>query len=109
MVNMTIFGYTFFGHNSGDHYLSIGDEKSSCQFLIWGNFGGNGRGHHSAPNGVGPPNPTNTLAHWVDVSGQPLSRKHAFEIFWDELPPSPLKFLDLVHYISWVGLFLSSR
>ena len=34
-----------------------------------------------APNGLGPPNPTKKLAHWVDLLGQPLSRNHVFEIF----------------------------
>ena len=27
-----------------------------------------------APHGLGPPNPTNKLAHWVDLLGQPLFR-----------------------------------
>ena len=40
------------------------------------------------PNGLGPPNPTEKLAHWVDLLGQPLSRNHSFEILRPE-PPSP--------------------
>ena len=38
-----------------------------------------------APNGLGPPNPTKKLAHWMDLLGQPLSRNHIFKILRGEL------------------------
>ena len=55
----------FYG-NSGDYYLSTGDE-----------------------NGLGLQIPTKKLAHWVELLGQPLSRNHVIEILRGE-PPPPL-------------------
>ena len=58
---------------------------------FWASFGGKmGLATTCAPNGMGPPNPTETLAHWMNLLGQPLSRNHVFEIFMDE-PRPPLK------------------
>ena len=37
-----------------------------------------------APRGLGPQDPTKKLAQWADLLGQPLSRKHNFEIFGPE-------------------------
>ena len=82
MARMPIFGHTFFGHNSanwakkfygssGDHHLSIGDEKSKLQylfFIFWATFGGKmGVAITRAPNGLGPQNLTKKLAHWMDL------------------------------------------
>ena len=39
-----------------------------------------------APNGLGPPNPTKKLAHWMDLLGQQLSRNRVFEIYRGEPP-----------------------
>ena len=44
------------------------------------------------PRGLGPQNPTKKLAQWIDLFGQPLSRKRVSEIFGSE-PPSPLNLL----------------
>ena len=44
-----------------------------------------------APRGLGPQNQAKKLAQWVDLLGQPLSRKHVFEIFG---PEPPLKSLQ---------------
>ena len=38
------------------------------------------------PNGLGPPNPTKKLAHWMELLGQLLSRNPVFEIFRGEPP-----------------------
>ena len=47
-------------------------------FLIfWATFGGKmGVANMCAPNGLGPPNPTKKLAHWMDLLGRLLSRNH---------------------------------
>ena len=42
-----------------------------------------------APKGLGPQVPTKELADWVDLLGQPLSRKLVFKNFGPE-PPPPL-------------------
>ena len=65
-----------FNGSSGNHHLSIGDEKIRlwCLFSIFDFLGHfcrweNGHEHHAstrAPDGSGPPNPTKKLAHWVD-------------------------------------------
>ena len=79
----------FYG-NSGDYYLSIGGEKSKlwCLFFSFdflATFGGKmGVATTRALNGLGPPNPTKKLGHWV---GQPLSWNHFFEISRGEPPP----------------------
>ena len=39
------------------------------------------------PRGLGPEDPVEKLAQWVDLLGQPLSRKPVFEIFGPEPPP----------------------
>ena len=41
-----------------------------------------------APRGLGPQDPTKKLAQWIDLFGQPLSRKYVEEIFG----PEPLHF-----------------
>ena len=48
-----------------------------------------------APRGLGPQDPTKKLAQWVDLWGQPLSRKHVFEIFGPK-PPLKGKFAVLI-------------
>ena len=53
-----------------------------------------------APRGLGPQDPTKKLAHWVDLLGRPLSRKHLFEIFGPE-PTLPLR-----KNVNWNILFL---
>ena len=45
------------------------------------------------PNGLGPPNPTKKLGHWVELLGQSLSRKYVFEIFRGEPPKVELKLI----------------
>ena len=45
-----------------------------------------------APNGLGPPNSSKMLAHWVDFLGQTLSRKYVFEIF--RVKTRPFKILS---------------
>ena len=94
MARMPIFGHTFFGHNStifGQielkffmgvqetiiYRLVMRNLRNDAYFLIFdflGHFGReNGRVHHACPIGMGPPNLTKMLAHWVDLLGQPLS------------------------------------
>ena len=83
---MHIHGHRFFGHisaffgqlgwnfygSSEDNYLSIDDEKSKlwCLLFIFDfctTFGGKmGVATTRTLNGLGPPNPTRKLAHWVD-------------------------------------------
>ena len=42
--------------------------------IIWATFGGKmDVATTRAPNGLGRPNPTEKLAHWVDLLRQPLS------------------------------------
>ena len=55
-----------------------------------------------APDGLGPPNPTKKLAHWVDLLGQSLSRNHVFEILRVE-PPGPPTPLKTRHFIEKCG------
>ena len=38
------------------------------------------------PRGLGPQDSTKKLAKWVDLSGQPLSGNHIYEIFGPEPP-----------------------
>ena len=42
-----------------------------------------------APKGLRPQNPTKKLAHLVELLGQPLSQKNAFEYLGPEPPPAP--------------------
>ena len=43
-------------------------------FHFWATFGGKkGVAKTRAPDGLGPPNPTKKLAHWVNLLGQPLN------------------------------------
>ena len=44
-----------------------------------------------APYGFWATNPTEKLAHWVYLLGQPLSRNRVFQNFSGEPPPPPLK------------------
>ena len=89
--------WIFYG-SSGDHFLSIGDEKSMLRCLFFSfdfkaTFGGNmGVVTKRTPNGLGPPNPTKKLVHLADLLGQPLSRNHVFEIFKGEPPPLKIAF-----------------
>ena len=80
---------TFYG-STGEHYLSIGDEKPElwCLFFIfWDTFDGKmGVATTRTPNGSGSPNPTKKLIRWVDLLGHSLSRNHVFEIFRGEAP-----------------------
>ena len=56
--------------------------------FFWATFGGKmGLANTHAPNGLGPPDPTKTSAHGVDLLGQPLSWNHDFEIFKGNPPP----------------------
>ena len=91
----------FYG-NLGDYYPSIGDAKSNVImfiFTFW--FFGpprweNGHDHHPrAPNSRGPQDPTEKLAHWVDLLGQPLSRNNVFDIFRGESPCNDVFFIKL--------------
>ena len=41
-----------------------------------------------ASNGLGPPNPTKKLAHWVDLLSHPLSRNHVWNFQGWTLPPA---------------------
>ena len=45
-----------------------------------------------APKGLGPQDPTKTLAHWVELLGQPLSHKKVFENLGPEPPPLKKKY-----------------
>ena len=103
---MPIYGHTFFSHNchfltnqaeilygySRDHYLSITHLK-----LRQGHFlknapilgGKMGVATTAAPYGFWATNPTKTLAHWVYLLGQPLSRNRVFQNFSGEPPPHP--------------------
>ena len=49
----------------------------------------------AAPYGFWATNPTEKLAHWVFLLGQPLSRNLVFQNFSGEPPPPPLKELGL--------------
>ena len=40
-----------------------------------------------APKGLGPQDPTRKLAHWVNLLGQPLTRKLVYKNFGPEPPP----------------------
>ena len=57
-----------------------------------------GVGATVAPRGLGPRDPTKKLAQWVDLLGQPLSRKHVFEIFG----PEPPLIIQITEY-EWAG------
>ena len=74
------------------HQLAMRNPSKRPYFLISGNFWReNGRGHHARPNGLGSPNRTKRLAHWVDLLNQLLSLNHTLKVFRHELPPPPLK------------------
>ena len=93
-----MYGHTFFCHNtaiflanwaeinhgeSGDYYFLIGQEKYklslSSDFNFLAGFGEKmGVVATQAPKGMEPKNPTEKLAHWVDLLSQLLSRKHIF-------------------------------
>ena len=47
----------------------------------------NERGHHVHPKWSGLSNQTKNLAHWVDLSYQPLSRNHVSKFFEGEEEP----------------------
>ena len=49
------------------------------KILFWGEMG---VAATVAPKGLGPQDPTKKLAHWVELLGQPLSRKPVFRNFW---------------------------
>ena len=49
-----------------------------------------------APKGLGPQDPTKKLAHWVNLLGQPLTRKLVFENFGPE-PLIRTKFKDEIY------------
>ena len=51
-----------------------------------------------APKGLGPQDPTTKLVHWVELLGQPLSRKR----FNNLVPPPPKFFLPSVICIIYV-------
>ena len=108
IVCMPIFGYTYFGLYlaiSGPIGLKffIGGQETIIYRLVmrilcydayfsvlifWATFGGKvGVATTRALNGLRPPNQTKTLAHLVDLLGQPLSQNHIFEIFRGEPPP----------------------
>ena len=50
-------------------------------------------------NGLRPQNPTKMLTHRVDLLGQPLSRKHVFEIFRGK-PPLNRRIFDVTFICS---------
>ena len=124
MARMPMFGHTFFGHNSafsgpiglsfygssGDQYISIDwwwEIKVAMLIFHFFIFGPLLAGKWAwppvttrAPNGLGPPNPIKKLAHWGDLSGQPLSRNHVFEIFTGE-PPLLLK-SHIILFCIWI-------
>ena len=50
------------------------------------------------PNGLGPPDLVEKLAHWMDFLGQLLSRNCVFEIF--SLNPPPFSDSDIIQLIS---------
>ena len=73
-----------------DDYFSV--------LIFWATFGGKMCvATTRAPNGLWPPNPTKKLAHWADLLGQPLSRKHVFEIFKGE-PPHLTSEVYIIYY-----------
>ena len=88
---MPIFGHSFFGHNSAifepinlkffwlARRLSLSIDKCGLFFIVdfWASFGRKmGVATTCAPCGLGPPDPTKTLAYWVDHLGQLQSRNH---------------------------------
>ena len=116
-AHMPIYGHTFFGHNSvifhpisnfkislrpGEWYLPVEHHKSwvGCFFNGFGILGPKmGVAARLAPKGLGPQNSTKKLPHWMNLSGQPLSRNHVFGNLGHE--PPPLKILVFLSF--WVG------
>ena len=70
---------------------------SNLSYNFWATFGGKMIVDTMFTlNAVGLLNPTKTLAHWVDLLGQPLSLNYFFAIFRDE--PPPLKCIKVQDY-----------
>ena len=67
----------------GNHYFDVFFEKNHIF------CGENGRGRHGSAKGSWVSRPDQKLAHWMDLLGQPLSRKTVFKNFEPE-PPAPL-------------------
>ena len=96
------YGHTFFGHNSAIFLSNQTDfffvtQETIIYLLVMRNhdfdaffgknpiFGGKiGVAATVAQKGLGPQDPTKNLANWVDLFGQPLTRKLVFKNFGPE-------------------------
>ena len=56
----------------------------------------------AAPYGFWATNPTEKLAHWVYLLGQPLSRNRVFQNFSGEPPPLKFKLENNYDISNWV-------
>ena len=73
--------------NSEDYYLSIIVVTRIRYFNVCLEKNTiSGRKMGVAPKGLGLQDPTKKLAHWVDLFGQPLTRKLVFKNFGPEPP-----------------------
>ena len=77
-----------FHGRSVTHYLSIvhPSYRAYIPVLVFGLVLAR---KYAMSKGLGPQNPTKTLAQWVDLLGQQLSRKQICKIFRPEPPPPP--------------------
>ena len=60
--------------------IMIGHEKSKLSYFLF-DFDFLATAHLHVPNGLGHPNQTKTMAHWMDLLGQLLSRIRVLYIF----------------------------
>ena len=85
----------YFGQLDTINYLLVVRNPSYDGYfsllIFWATFGGKiGEATTCVLKGLGLPNPTKKVTHWVDLLSQPLSGNHVLEIFGGRRTPSPL-------------------